>query len=70
MCASEYGTGAAYSFRESVGGVVPGYAGHRPGARDVHHKMAFGGVPTFNDPSIIAARTFSHSATFANAFEV
>jgi len=50
MNSREYGTGAAYSFRESVGGVVPGYAGHRPGARDVHHKAAFGGVPTFNDP--------------------
>ena len=29
---------------------MPGYAGHRPGAQDVHHKMAYGGVPTFINP--------------------
>ena len=29
---------------------MPGYAGHRPGAQDVHHKMACGGVPTFINP--------------------
>lgn len=50
MNSRNYGTGAAYSFRERVGGVLPGYSGHRPGARDVHHKMAFGGTPTFNHP--------------------
>jgi len=49
MGSRNYGTGAAYTFRESVGGVMPGYSGHRPGARDVHHKMAFGGMPVFND---------------------
>ena len=48
--ARSYGTGGSYTFRERVGGVLPGYTGHRPGARDVHHKMAFGGVPTFNHP--------------------
>jgi len=52
MHTRDYGTGASYTFRDSVGGVVPGYAGHRPGARDVHHKMAFGGVPTFNHPRL------------------
>ena len=51
MHTRNFGTGAAYTYRESVRGVVPGYAGHRPGARDVHHKMAYGGVPTFNPPS-------------------
>jgi len=51
MRSRDYGTGAEYNFREAVGGVMPGYAGHRPGARDVNHKMAFGGVPTFNPPS-------------------
>ena len=51
MHTREYGTGEPFSFRERVNGVVPGSAGHRPGARDVHHKMAFGGVPTFNDSS-------------------
>jgi len=45
-----YGTGASYTFRDRVGGVMPGYSGHRPGARDVDSKMAFGGVPTFNPP--------------------
>ena len=49
MNTREYGTGGSYEFREAVRGVVPGYAGHRPGARDVHHKMAYGGVATFND---------------------
>ena len=48
MDSREYGTGGRYTFRERVGGVVPGYQGHRPGARDVHHTMSFGGVPTFN----------------------
>ena len=52
MHTREYGTGGAYTFREAVGGVVPGYAGHRPGARDVHHKMSFGGVPAFNPPRV------------------
>lgn len=51
MNSRNYGTGAAYTFRERVGGVMPGYSGHRPGARDVHHKMAYGGMPTFNRPS-------------------
>lgn len=41
------GTGSAYPFRDAVGGIVPGYAGHRPGSRDVSHSMSFGGVPTF-----------------------
>ena len=50
MHSREYGTGGKYAFREAVKGVLPGYAGHRPGARDVHHTMAFGGVPTFNTP--------------------
>ena len=50
MHTRDYGTGGAYAFRERVGGVVPGYAGHRPGARDISHKMAYGGVPTFNHP--------------------
>ena len=36
MNSRNYGTGAAYTFRERVGGVMPGYSGHRPGARDVH----------------------------------
>ena len=50
MGTREYGTGGSYAFREKVNGVVPGYSGHRPGARDVSHTMAFGGVPTFNGP--------------------
>ena len=50
MQTRDYGTGEAYSFRERVGGVLPGYAGHRPGARDVSHKMAYGGTPQFNNP--------------------
>jgi hypothetical protein len=50
MNSREYGTGGSYPFRERVGGVLPGYAGNRPGARDVHHKMAYGGVPTFSPP--------------------
>jgi hypothetical protein len=52
MHTRNYGTGGAYTFRERVGGVVPGYAGHRPGARDVAHTMAYGGVPTFNKPTL------------------
>lgn len=51
MHTQNYGTGAPYTFRERVGGIVPGYGGHRPGARDVHHRMAYGGVPVFNRPS-------------------
>ena len=52
MRSREYGTGGSYTFREKVNGVVPGYAGHRPGARDLHHTMAYGGVPTFNPPQL------------------
>lgn len=52
MDTREYGTGAPYTFRQRVGGVMPGYAGHRPGSREVHNKMAFGGVPTFNPPQL------------------
>jgi hypothetical protein len=48
MNSHNYGTGAPYTFRVRVGGVMPGYSGHRPGARDVAHRMAYGGVPTFN----------------------
>ena len=51
MHTRNYGVGAAYTFRENVKGVMPGYAGHRPGARDISHKMAYGGVATFNPPS-------------------
>lgn len=52
MDTREYGIGGDYGFRGRVGGVVPGYAGHRPGARDLSHTMAFGGVPTFNPPQL------------------
>ena len=34
MHTRNYGVGAAYTFRENVKGVMPGYAGHRPGARE------------------------------------
>lgn len=30
-------------YRDRVGGVIAGYTGFRPGARDVHHTSAFGG---------------------------
>lgn len=34
-----------HGYREAVGGIVPTYAGHRPGARDVSGETAFGDVP-------------------------
>jgi hypothetical protein len=33
-----------YRYAEAVGGIVPGYVGHRPGAQNVHGETAFGGV--------------------------
>jgi len=52
MHSREYGTGASYTFRDRVDGIMPGYAGHRPGSREIHHAMAYGGVPTFNPPKL------------------
>lgn len=34
--------------RDRAGGWMVGYAGHRPGARDVSNTMAYGGVPLFH----------------------
>lgn len=34
-----------HSYREVVGGIIPGYAGHRPGAEAIHGESAVGGVP-------------------------
>ena len=36
---------ASYGFLGKVGGVVPGYSGHRPGHQHVYFKSATGGVP-------------------------
>ena len=38
-------TGSQTSYRKQVNGIVPGYAGHRPGATDVYGEAAFGDVP-------------------------
>uniref|UniRef100_A0A7S2N7L8 Uncharacterized protein n=1 Tax=Haptolina brevifila TaxID=156173 RepID=A0A7S2N7L8_9EUKA len=38
------------SHRERAGGWMVGYSGHRPGARDITHTMAGGGVPLFHRP--------------------
>ena len=40
MNTREYGTGEPYKFREQVGGIMPGYAGHRPGSRCTHRRPA------------------------------
>ena len=37
--------GDQYAFLAKVGGVVPGYGGHRPGADRVCFKSGYGGVP-------------------------
>jgi hypothetical protein len=34
-----------HSYRDAVGGIVPGYGGHRPEAVNVHGESAFGNVP-------------------------
>jgi len=34
-----------HSYRDAVGGIVPGYAGHRPEAVNVHGESAVGNVP-------------------------
>jgi hypothetical protein len=36
--------------RQRVAGWMVGYSGHRPGAREVTHTMACGGVPLFHNP--------------------
>ena len=41
---------SAQSFIERVGGVVPGYAGHRPQARDIVAQPACGNVPFKMEP--------------------
>jgi len=33
-------------YRDKKSGVMPGYAGFRPGARDSHAKAAYGGIPS------------------------
>ena len=33
-----------YAFASKVGGVVPGYSGHRPGSQRMYFKSAFGGI--------------------------
>lgn len=34
-----------YPFLDRVGGVLPGYSGHRPGEKNVCYKSTYGGVP-------------------------
>ena len=34
-----------HAFVDSVGGILPGYGGHRPGAILTSGESAFGGVP-------------------------
>lgn len=34
-----------HSYRDAVGGIIPGYGGHRPEAVNVHGESAFGNVP-------------------------
>ena len=36
---------SGYVYADAVGGIVPGYGGHRPGSQNVHGYTAFGGVP-------------------------
>lgn len=54
-----------FDFQRKVKGVMPGYTGHRPGARDVFHVSTFGGVKPFLDgPGQIGGRSrdqFIHS---------
>eukprot|EP00966_Prymnesium_polylepis_P322898 7379128-Prymnesium_polylepis.1 len=38
------------SFRNQVGGIIPGYSGHRPGARDKYGGAAVGNVQPFGGP--------------------
>ena len=35
------------SYRKAVGGIVPGYSGHVPGARDKYAYSKWGEVPPF-----------------------
>ena len=41
----KYRTGNEYQYRAAVGGFIPGYKGHRPGARKLVGETSFGGVP-------------------------
>ena len=40
------GVATHHDFQDAVGGVLPGYQGHRPGAVNTSGEAAFGGVPT------------------------
>ena len=43
-------SGELESFRNAVGGILPGYSGHRPGARDKYGGSAVGNVLPFGGP--------------------
>ena len=50
-----------HAYREAVGGIIPGFSGHRPTSQNVTGESAVGGVPLNMQPDRLPGRRRARS---------